>query len=86
MKMRPAVELSYLNPYYQQFVLDEIELNECTPSHAQTIRMRKLADEQLKEKIDETFNLQTELISLSDRDSFIDGFRLGLLIAARVFL
>ena len=45
MKMRPAVELSYLNPYYQQFVLDEIEPNECTPSHAQTIRMRKLADE-----------------------------------------
>jgi ParB family chromosome partitioning protein len=45
MKMRPAVELSYLNPYYQQFVLDEIELNECTPSHAQTIRLRKLADE-----------------------------------------
>ena len=45
MKMRPAVELSYLNPYYQQFVLDEIELNECTPSHVQTIRMRKLADE-----------------------------------------
>lgn len=45
MKMRPAVELSYLNPYYQQFVLDEIELNECTPSHAQTICMRKLADE-----------------------------------------
>ena len=45
MKMRPAVELSYLNPYYQQFVLDEIKLNECTPSHAQTIRMRKLADE-----------------------------------------
>ena len=45
MKMRPAVELSYLNPYYQQFILDEIELNECTPSHAQTIRMRKLADE-----------------------------------------
>ena len=45
-----------------------------------------LPDEQLKEKIDETFNLQTELISLSDRDSFIDGFRLGLLIAARVFL
>lgn len=45
MKMRPAVELSYLNPYYQQFVLDEIELNECTPSHAQTIRMQKLADE-----------------------------------------
>ena len=45
-----------------------------------------MPDEQLKEKVDETFNLQTEIISLSDRDSFIDGFRLGLLIAARVFL
>lgn len=45
MKMRPAVELSYLSQDYQQNVFDEIELNECTPSHAQTIRMRKLYDE-----------------------------------------
>ena len=45
-----------------------------------------LPDELLKEQVDDAFNLQTELISLSDRDSFIDGFRLGLLIAARVFL
>ena len=45
-----------------------------------------LPDEKLKEQVDDAFNLQTELISLSDRDSFIDGFRLGLLIAARVFL
>ena len=45
-----------------------------------------MPDEELKEKIDDTFSLQTELISLSERDSFIDGFRLGLLIAARVFL
>ena len=45
-----------------------------------------MPDEKLKEQVDDAFNLQTELISLSDRDSFIDGFRLGLLIAARVFL
>ena len=45
-----------------------------------------MPDEKLKEQLNDAFNLQTELISLSDRDSFIDGFRLGLLIAARVFL
>lgn len=45
-----------------------------------------LPDEKLKEQVDDAFALQAELISLSDRDSFIDGFRLGLLIAARVFL
>lgn len=45
-----------------------------------------MPDEQLKEKVDETFNLQTELISLSDRDAFIDGFRLGVLIAINVLV
>ncbi len=45
-----------------------------------------MPDEQLKEKIDETFNLQTELISLSDRDSFIDGFRLGICIGVEVLI
>ena len=40
-KMRPAVELSYLNEDSQQAVVDEIDLNQCTPSHDQTIRMRK---------------------------------------------
>ena len=45
-----------------------------------------MPDEKLKEQLNDAFNLQTELIALSDRDSFIDGFRLGLLIAARVFL
>lgn len=40
-KMRPAVELSYLDEDSQRAVVDEIDLNQCTPSHAQTIRMRK---------------------------------------------
>ena len=45
MKMRPAVELSYLNVDFQRDVLENIELNDCTPSHAQTIRMRRLYEE-----------------------------------------
>ena len=40
-KMRPAVELSYLDEDSQRTVVDEIDLNQCTPSHDQTIRMRK---------------------------------------------
>lgn len=40
-KMRPAVELSYLDEDNQQAVVDEIDLNQATPSHAQTIRMRQ---------------------------------------------
>ena len=44
-----------------------------------------LPDELLKEQVDDAFNLQTELISLSDRDSFIDGFKLGLRIGENVY-
>ena len=40
-KMRPAVELFYLDEDSQRAVVDEIDLNQCTPSHDQTIRMRK---------------------------------------------
>ena len=42
MKMRPAVELSYLDEDCQRDLVDEIDLNDCTPSHDQTIRMRKM--------------------------------------------
>ena len=44
-KMRPAVELSYLDEDCQRDVVDEIDLNVATPSHDQTIRMRKLFNE-----------------------------------------
>lgn len=44
-KMRPAVELSYLNEDCQRDVVDEIDMNDCTPSHDQTIRMRKMYEE-----------------------------------------
>jgi len=44
-KMRPAVELSFLDEDSQRDVVDEIDLNDATPSHDQTIRMRKLFNE-----------------------------------------
>ena len=44
-KMRPAVELSYLDEDSQRDVVDEIDMNDATPSHDQTIRIRKFFDE-----------------------------------------
>ncbi len=45
MKMRPAVELSYLDEDTQRNIVDEIDMSESTPSHDQTIRMRKAFEE-----------------------------------------
>ncbi len=45
MALKPAVELSYLDEQCQRNVVEEINLNDCTPSHDQTIRMRKLYEE-----------------------------------------
>ena len=41
------MELSYLDSYQQRAVLDAMALNDCTPSHAQSIRLKKLAQEGL---------------------------------------
>lgn len=41
----PAVEISYLEQSEQQVLLDAMELNDCTPSHAQSIRLKKLSQE-----------------------------------------
>ena len=43
----PAVEISYLEQSEQLVLLDAIELNDCTPSHAQSIRLKKLSQEGL---------------------------------------
>lgn len=43
--MRPAVEISYLSKDAQKWIFEAIEYNDCTPSHAQTLRMRKFADQ-----------------------------------------
>lgn len=44
-KMRSAVELSYLDEDCQRDIVDEIDMNDATPSHDQTIRMRKFFEE-----------------------------------------
>lgn len=41
-KLRPAVELSYLPEEAQTALFDEIQAQDATPSHAQAIRLRKL--------------------------------------------
>lgn len=41
----PAVELSYLEPFEQRVLLNAMELNDCTPSHAQSIKLKKLSRE-----------------------------------------
>ena len=40
--LRPAVEISYLPKTLQKELLDNIEMEACTPSHDQTLRMRNL--------------------------------------------
>lgn len=41
----PAVEISYLEQSEQRVLLNSMELNDCTPSHAQSIRLKKLSQE-----------------------------------------
>lgn len=42
--MRPAVELSYLPKESQEELFDTMEMEDCTPSHAQAIKLRRFAD------------------------------------------
>jgi ParB family chromosome partitioning protein len=41
----PAVEISYLDKSEQRVLLDAMGQNDCTPSHAQAIRLKKLSQE-----------------------------------------
>ncbi len=72
--LSPAVELSYLSEKAQRILLDAMELNDCTPSHAQSIRLKKLSQQgKLTEEIiygimsEEKAN-QTERISFKVQD------------------
>lgn len=42
--MRPAVELSYLSKEQQEQLFDTIKMEDCTPSHAQAIKMRQFSE------------------------------------------
>lgn len=41
----PAVELSYLSPDEQKALLNVMQIEDCTPSHSQAIRLKKLSQE-----------------------------------------
>ena len=43
--MRPAVELSYIPKLQQGLIWESMELEGCTPSYAQAIRMRKMSED-----------------------------------------
>lgn len=43
----PAVEISYLDREEQFTLLDAINMNDCTPSHAQSIRLKKMSQDGL---------------------------------------
>ena len=45
MALRPAVELSYLREEEQQSLASLIEAEDCTPSHAQAIKMRNFSQD-----------------------------------------
>ena len=67
--LSPAVELSYLSKEQQKILLDAMSLNDCTPSHAQSIRMKKaaqqntLSSDSIYEIMSEEKSNQTERIS-----------------------
>ena len=42
---RPAVEVSYLTIEEQEYLLDSIQVNECTPSLAQALRLKQYSQE-----------------------------------------
>ena len=76
--LSPAVELSYLSKEQQKILLDAMSLNDCTPSHAQSIRMKKqaqqniLSSDSIYEIMSEQKANQTERISFKVQD--LKGF------------
>ena len=76
--LSPAVELSYLSKEQQKILLDAMNLNDCTPSHTQSIRMKKkaqqntLSSDGIYEIMSEEKGNQTERISFKVQD--LKGF------------
>ena len=76
--LSPAVELSYLSKEQQKILLDAMSLNDCTPSHAQSIRMKKqaqqntLSSDSIYGIMSEEKGNQTERISFKVQD--LKGF------------
>jgi len=57
--LSPAVELSYLKGQEQYDLLETMESEDCTPSYAQAIKMKKLSQENMLD-MDTVFSMLTE--------------------------
>ena len=71
MSFRPAVEVSYLTKEEQEWLTESINLNECTPSLAQALRLKQFSqDDQLNaEKIEEIMSEENPI----ERKLVLDG-------------
>ena len=71
MSFRPAVEVSYLTKEEQEQLVESINLNECTPSLAQALRLKQFSqDGQLSaEKIEEVMSEEKPI----ERKLILDG-------------
>ena len=87
--MRPAVELSYLPENEQTTLHEMMELEDCTPSHAQTIKMRQFSENgKLTEEVilsimqeekpnqKEQFRMPRERISKEEKPNQKEQFRM----------
>lgn len=66
-KMRPAVELSYLDEDSQRDLVDAIDEEVCTPTHAQAIRLRKAFNENALTREEIFIVMQEEKPNQKDR-------------------
>ena len=57
--LRPAVELSYIPKDIQEYIYDTMDMEQCTPTHAQARRMRALSEEnKLTEEVIEVIMME----------------------------
>ena len=57
--LRPAVELSYIPKDIQEYIYDTMDMEQCTPTHAQARRMRALsAENKLTEEVIEVILME----------------------------
>lgn len=74
MALNPAVELSFLSDDEQFYLIDAMGLHDCTPSHSQAIRLKKLSkageltEEMIYEILSERKPNQQEKIRLNRED------------------
>lgn len=68
--LNPAVEISYLSKPNQDYLLEYMQRNECTPSHAQAIKLHKL------EKEGQLFTDKFDLIMSEEKPNQVEKIKI----------